>query len=75
MALDRRLFAYTTLDEYETVLGWTPEQYGWGHLEMSDGVGGVFDTSIPLVFRAGDFIVCGWILSVHRSTTLRLAFV
>ncbi|KAF9642642.1 reductase AKOR2 [Thelephora ganbajun] len=42
-ALDRKQFAYLQLDKYGTVRGWTPEQYGWEHLKMSD-VGGMFDT-------------------------------
>ena len=43
-ALDRGQFAYTKLDQYGTVLGWTPEQYGWEHLKMSDSARGAFDT-------------------------------
>jgi hypothetical protein len=37
-ALDRKQFCNFKLDEYGTVFGWTPEQYGWEHLKMSDAV-------------------------------------
>ena len=41
-ALDRKQFAYLQLDKYGTIMGWTPEQYGWDHLKMSDGLKAAF---------------------------------
>jgi len=35
-ALDRMQLSRFKLDEYGTVLGWTPEQYGWEHLKLAE---------------------------------------